>query len=252
MKTTDTAYLFGEGGHLSDEGIALYVDALNLGRTRELPLRVLEHVEDCLTCKEEVTGLLALVPAGHAAEAGPHPFFDRPAERTSERRILYRMAAGMAAVIGIGVLTYMLVFRGSDRPTPGATPVVQVRPDTSAIDTGRPAAPRSTPSHELLAARFEPSPELEDLLHSTTRSAETSVRSPANGITLQPGALFAWSTDERPPFTITVMDNHRHTVRTIRSAATAVTWKDTLTPGLYYWKLSAGDELLHVGSFIVR
>ena len=40
--------LFDDNHHLSDEGVALFVDALRLERVEDLPLEIRVHVDDCL------------------------------------------------------------------------------------------------------------------------------------------------------------------------------------------------------------
>lgn len=46
-----TEQFFTEGGHLDEEGIALYVDALKLEKTSELQEKILRHVRGCQRCR---------------------------------------------------------------------------------------------------------------------------------------------------------------------------------------------------------
>ena len=245
--------LFGSGGHLTGEGVALYVDALKLGRTDALPGTILDHVQRCQECKEEITGLYAVVAEQDYSGTGPHPFFDSPpaAERTY-RRTLFRIAATIVAVLGLGGLTYLAFFRSPDGTVDHHPATTEIRTDTTVRRLHAEEQVPAVRSKELIAARFEESPQLEDLVQSTVRSEETAVRSPANGSTIRKGARFIWTTSAHPPFELTVLDNQRHMVRSFKVSATEFVLRDSLEAGLYYWKLGAEGNLLHVGKFMVR
>ena len=245
--------LLGSGGHLTREGVALYVDALKLGRMDALPGTILDHVQRCQQCKEEITGLYAVVAEQDYSGSGPHPFFDSPpaAERT-DRPAFFRIAATIVAVLGLGGLTYLAFFRSPDGIMNHHPATTETRTDTIARD---PQAETQTPAahnRDRIAAHFTESPQLEDLVQSAVRSEETTVRSPANGSTVRKGARFAWMTSAHPPFELTILDNRRHTVRSFRVSATQFVLRDSLEAGLYYWKLGAEGNLLHVGKFMVR
>lgn len=62
--------------HLSEEEIAVYIDALVLDVQDHLPEEMKEHVVECLECKVEVMEVLRLIEA-----IGPRPTFDYPAEQ---------------------------------------------------------------------------------------------------------------------------------------------------------------------------
>ncbi len=49
--------------HLTEEEIALYVDAIEAWKQDQLPAEILAHVEECLECKIEVVELLKLIEA---------------------------------------------------------------------------------------------------------------------------------------------------------------------------------------------
>ena len=253
MNQTRIDLLFGSGGHLTEEGVALYVDALKLGRTDALPGTILDHVQRCQPCKEEITGLYALVADEDYAGTGSHPFFDSPpAVESTDRRYMFRIAATIVAMLGLGTLGYVLFLRSPESSMVQRPAVTETRTDTT-IHTQRPE--RQTPvvnRQELLAARFTESPELEDLVQSTVRSEETTIQTPANGSTVRSGATFSWTTSVHPPFELSVLDNQRHTVRSYRVPTTQFVLRDSLEAGLYYWKLAAEGDLLHVGKFIVR
>ncbi len=105
---------------------------------------------------------------------------------------------------------------------------------------------------KILAARFVESPEFEDLMRSSVRSAETEVHSPADGSTFHPGSTFRWTTSAQPPFDLTILNNRGFSIKSFKLRSNAFKMKDSLQAGLYYWKLVAEGNLLHVGKFTVR
>jgi len=254
MKTDHFEHLFRPNGHLTEDGTALYVDALKLDRTEELPGAVLEHVKTCEPCKGEVTGLFSLLAEEDYATSGPHPYFD--AEATRRRVIpalLYRIAAVIVAAAGIGILLYTLPHR-PDAPAPGA-PSMTTRstPDTAAKREEQVVAPKKTAeSRELIAARFTESPELEDLMQSSPRSPDTEVQSPAKGARVSHGVVFRWTSSAAPPYELVVLDNRDRVIRTYTTSSDTLLVSDSLQAGLYYWKLLGEGNLLYVGKFLMR
>jgi hypothetical protein len=66
------------------------------------------------------------------------------------------------------------------------------------------------------------------------------------------GSTFQWTTSAHPPFDLTILDNRGFSVKSFALNTSAFRMKDSLQAGLYYWKLVAEGNLLHVGKFIVR
>ena len=52
MEAGKIGQIFENGGHLTGEGVSLYVDALKMGRIGDLPPTVLEHVQDASSAKK--------------------------------------------------------------------------------------------------------------------------------------------------------------------------------------------------------
>jgi hypothetical protein len=246
-------YTFRTDGHISAETAALYVDALKLGRLERLPGDLRMHVEQCFQCKTEVTGLFSLVADADYSQEGQHPTLDAPRSiRSAAPLALFKVAASIAAVLGLGVLGYWWFNHGSQTGVEGPAPLAQ-HPgiaDTVQIQTRREEG--VVARQQPLAAAFAESPEMEDLMKSAVRSEEADVRSPANGSTVRPGIRFEWTTAARPPFQLLIMNNRDRTVRSVQLQECAYIMKDSLPRGLYYWKLIGEGELLHVGEFKVR
>jgi hypothetical protein len=253
MNQTNIDLLFGSRGHLTEEGMALYVDALKLGRMDALPGTILDHVQRCQQCKEEITGLYALVADQDYSGTGPHPFFDSPvAAKSTDGRYVFRIAATIVAVIGLGALAYILFLRSPGGNVEQQPVLTETRADTTVRAHHPEKQAPSVNTQELIAARFVESPELEDLVQNAMRSEEATVRAPVNGSTISPGTKFIWTTSAHPPFELSILDNQRHTVRSFRMSTTEFVLRDSLAAGRYYWKLGAEGNLLHVGKFIVR
>ena len=108
--------VFGEDGHLSEEALALYVDAVRLHKVYLLPEAVLGHVDDCQHCKSEIVEALSLVEEQRYNTVEPHPYFSKNAHSTPARYSLgYRIAAAFLVGISIGMLFYLFRFINENR-----------------------------------------------------------------------------------------------------------------------------------------
>ncbi len=117
---------FRPDSHLTEEAVALYVDALKLDRLRMLPQSMLEHVETCETCKEEITGLFSLLAEEDYSKVTLHPFLVEAGNKTQwSISTFLRIAAIVVAVAGIGAIVASLFLRGPDNDS--ASPVVTER-----------------------------------------------------------------------------------------------------------------------------
>jgi hypothetical protein len=246
--------LFRPDSHLTVEAVALYVDALKLDRLQGLPQAMLEHVEKCESCKGEVTSLFSLLVGEDYSKETQHPFLVETRQKSrSPVPAILRIAAIIVAVIGIGAMVAALYLRDDETVT--VTPVVagHAQTDTSTSQVSAEAGNKTKQGpQKTFAARFVESPELEDLLRSSLRSAETEVLSPANGTSIRNGLFFKWTTSAHPPFDLTILDNRGSSVKSFALQTSPFKMKDSLQAGLYYWKLVAEGNLLHVGKFIVR
>ena len=183
-----TADLFSSG-HLTEEGIGLYVDGLKLGRMSELPAEILEHVAECGKCRMEIVELHQVLEEVSYAEGSAHPYFDRvPAKSPEQSRIPYAVAAILVLAIGVTYIVSTFSTReeqGGQVETSGKT--AMTRPDTT--HTRKPALVKEQPAKKqprdkVLASNFEPSPNLEDLVGSAVRSSSIEVMSPSAGETV--------------------------------------------------------------------
>ena len=112
--------LFNADGHLSEEGIALWADALAESRTNTLPAPVAEHVDHCLACKA------AIVEIRHMVRELDLPEVKLAAETKSRMgtlRSLYsknltfaRLAAVALVLFAIGATLTLFVFNQRHNP----------------------------------------------------------------------------------------------------------------------------------------
>ena len=52
---------FKKSGHINEETISLYVDALMLDNIEIIPEQVISHVENCAGCKKEIIEVIEIM-----------------------------------------------------------------------------------------------------------------------------------------------------------------------------------------------
>ncbi|MEW6511247.1 MAG: hypothetical protein AB1428_09840 [Bacteroidota bacterium] len=250
---SNTKRLFTDIGHLNDEGVALFVDALKLHTVAQLPADVRDHVADCTDCKKNITGVFAVVRNEDYSLLSQHPYLIL--NRTARRRAAgatWRIAAAIGGVALASALIYYLVARNSEGNIRQSEHVTQ----ESARESVAVAAPELAPqaAHtEQYAAAFTPSPEYESLVETGTRSFSISEVRPANGSTNQGiGIVFSWKASPQKALQVVVMDNTGAEVWVSTRSLPPIAGVRKLMGGLYYWKLTDGEEAVHVGKFTVR
>ena len=242
---------FGSDRHLTEEGIALFVDALKLNCVDRLPEEIREHVSECEECKRDVLEAESLVDGRRYRRIYTHPTFGEVRKRRAFPAP-YRIAASILALVGVGWLAYVLgLFEGGQKPPATAAQTVQVSEETTAVQ-GPAAAQKPGPESENIAANFEPSPNLEPAINGTLRSEEVRILSPANGAVVRGDIVFRWETTASGPFKLKVVNNREFEQASVSLNAQRYVFRKKLASGLYYWKLEAGGDLLCVGKFVVR
>jgi hypothetical protein len=231
--------------HLTEEDTALYVDALKLDRVHELPADIRSHVQACDRCKADVLALHEMMPNEMYHTGMKHPYFDTTVHEPNVHYLFpsYRVAAAVAGVALVGAGYYYIASSHSTES------IAAKHPSTSL--TQQPVPQKLKKEENLLAANFEPSPNLEGLVQNDFRSTSIEALSPVVGkVTSQP-ITFKWKNYDGP-VTLKVLTNKEETVFTSTTEASNLTMKKNLIPGLYYWKLETDEELLFVGKFIVK
>lgn len=270
--------LFKKDGHLSDEGLSLYVDALKLDKTQRLPKRVREHLDGCDDCKQTSTELYGIVGELDYSKKGAHPRLDQKAKEGGAKRRSLIFGLAIAASLALLAFFFYGQFKGEgpsapsianeDQPpqTPAVknnppiapeTPekIVENKPKQNTAPSTTPAAP-STPSvtnqqPQQLAANMVPNEELDAMVATVYRSGDFYVMTPRVDIGIKKGlkVRFNWSGFQQIYLTIRVFNNEGEELHKGGSDDNYAEWDPTVPPGLYYWKLESPDDLLHVGRF---
>jgi len=237
---------FDERGHLNEEGVALYVDALKLERTDGMPHAIRAHVAECQECRVEVTGLYSLL--AEVPLEGSHPTLDRPARGWSIPPAAYRIAALIVAAIGIVAL---LQFFGKPDSPVRQSPQLASAPRTTESTPARAVPSAERAGQGEIAASFKPSEEMEGLIGSELRGESFAVTSPGE-VSNRRAITFSWKTAGIGPWKVVVLDNRGRIVKEAEVRSVPSVLNGPFKPGLYYWKLIQNDELAHVGKFRVE
>lgn len=241
-------YLDNEG-HLREEGVAVYVDALRSGDLSSVPDNVRSHVEDCLACKKQVTGVFSFLSRQDASSSlAGKAATRRKADTSDSGKTFYRIAAVITALIGVGVIGYLLTSGYFSRPAMTA----KTEPPAVHADSAlKPDSTRSPEAHQFADA-FRSSSELDELVGNELRSESVVVISPKNGIEVGARITFSWKEGGTNERNLSILNNKGEVVAKYRVKGESYVCKNTLPPGLYYWKLDDGSSLLYVGKFFVR
>jgi hypothetical protein len=237
------------GGHLNEEGIALYVDALKLEKTAELPRETRVHVAHCQECRKEITGLFALLTDAEHNEGVPHPFFEGSEKRIQwTAREFLRAAAAVAAVAGSAALLYYL----NSNPGDGGSVSVQGTETAIPADSELSDTPEVEHGGELLAESFTELADLEDLVNAEHRGASIQLVSPGTGVVVADPVVFHWSPDIQGSVYLEILNNSEEIVHSGEVLSLPYLVRKPEAPGLYYWKLVRNEELVLVGKFLVK
>ncbi len=249
-----TKKYFSPNNHLSENGIALYVDAIKLEQVGKLPEEILRHVEECEECAMQVMEVTELVSDDQYDNNSEHPFFGPKKQTPFVFPAIYRIAAVLVIAALISTIYYILADRTSTG-TPGNEPVMTEQlnqltvPNRTVLAETEKTSEKDAPS--LFAMNFEPSPNLEDLVQTQFRSISIEVISPVNGDIVQTPVTFRWKRYEKR-VTIKILSNKELTLVSSTLSGDSFTSPKKFAPGLYYWKLETTEELLFVGKFLVK
>ena len=247
--------MFVKSSHLTQEAIALYVDALKLDKTSQLPEDLLVHVADCELCKTEVTELFSMLEGEQYDRGETHPYFDTVRQKGRRKSWpAHRIAAILLLGAGVGLLVYYFNVSNEGRKLtslPHPSRQAEARSDSTTAVPKR-SATAGEPGKEVYAGNFDVSPNLEPLVGNELRSGAIQVLSPLNGAEVGERILFDWKGDGKGPLVLKVLTNAERVLvwRTLSNPRLELSMQ--LSPGLYYWKVESEGELRYVGKFFVR
>lgn len=242
------AKFFDANEHLSEEAVALYVDALKLDQLKKLPTELRDHVSECVSCRMSIEQLFSLLEEEKYDQGIEHPFFSsRRGLLGKEISYYYKLAAVVLVAVGICAAGYYFAFTQGSHPQLPA--VAAVDTSKSPVNQHPPAAGKTS---ALVADNFSPYPGLEDMVNVHFRSSALQVTSPLGDQGAGKSILFAWNPGTAGKVMLKILDNKGEEVFSASTENNSCRFGGNLKPGLYYWKLESDDELLHVGKFAVR
>lgn len=237
---------FKEDSHLSEEAVALYVDALKLNAVGQVPETIRDHVSECAECKTEVEELFLLLEDEKYELNGQHPFFRLQPELAKKGSTLaYRIAA--VFLLAVGVYGVLHLYRHKLDENAGKNVAQNASKVTESSDTSV-----TKKSEKFLADNFAELPSLEDLVRAQYRSIAIDIEAPALGEEVGKSITFKWTHASGRGLILRIIDNAGKDVHSVRTAENGYVFMGTLRPGLYYWKLESKDELLFVGKFLKK
>ncbi len=267
---------FNDKGHLTDEALALYAEALKFQEVDQLPEVLRGHLESCPQCQEQAMALYALIADQDYSGLGPHPTFGRGAGRTTAS--ILKMWFRPLLLLLMALLAFFLFLQqqqekrqSGEKETPAITPAVE----TDSLDIEAPLSPpqakeetgdrkpeiknqkskiEDQKSTMAIAANFTPSETLDPLVGAVTRSGGLSDIRPPAGAELEIGeaVVFSWRASSEEPLTLRLLNNREEEIFSRSVSAGRLDSPVELEPGLYYWKLETADDLLYVGKFVLR
>jgi len=101
------------------------------------------------------------------------------------------------------------------------------------------------------ASQYRVNPNLENMIGSRVRSGFFEVLGPENGSIIKEPIHFAWNKVLEKPHTLKIVNNKNQVFYMYTVQGVSFDFNETLSSGLYYWKLESQNELLYVGKFFI-
>jgi hypothetical protein len=258
--------------HLQEETLALVVDALLEKRAPQLPVGILDHVENCSCCQARILETFAYLknPLAEPATARIQSMF-----LSKKRGALIRMplAGRVAATLFVGALLAAVYFSFSRNdslfsPADRGVQSLNDRNKTAAFkqnpDPSRPIKTKNIlpKQKETFSGNargksagknndFAINHNLEFMVDSRSRSFIVEVYSPVNNSSQTEGIMFSWREFGHEPLNLVILNNRNETVFKTPVSNGHYQCSDKLPAGCYYWKLESANELYYVGKFFV-
>ena len=255
---------FDNSGHLNEESVSLYVDALMTDNIDIIPEQIIEHVEHCARCKKEIIEVIDIMKEAKG-------FAEKKQDTTAKSKTKSRLNKSFLMAILLLVLGYVFMNLNSDKT--GNTivkhekhPVIGISnqamemgytsDDGMLVATKEPVK-QNVKAHHKKAAKplgYKESFNLESLVETNFRSSSVTVVTPRKSQYYAEGAPISFNfvnTISKTLF-IKILNNKEENVFTTDFRGNCYEFRHKLQPGLYYWKLETEDDLLYIGKFIVN
>jgi hypothetical protein len=91
---------------------------------------------------------------------------------------------------------------------------------------------------------YQPHPAMEGLIGAVRGEISVTIISPENGATLDGPVEFTWENSDQKPLQYILLDNRGNEIERMTTDQVSYTYTANLEPGLYYWKLIKGDQII--------
>ena len=189
---------------------------------------------------------------------------DQKKERLLQSRTVYPSPIQIA-FLAAGVALFIGLWWAYSNPDAGNAPIAEEKTDTTApasppAETPEaPAVENVKSSAKTVAKAAGPTflvfEELEGLIAPTLRGyADIEVLHPApeDSLTAGDSCRFQWKSTLSETLTLSLMDNRGRPVANYVAEDQAYTLQLPSTPGLYYWQLETGEELVYIHKFTIH
>lgn len=267
--------LITDEGHLSDEAAALMVEALLHPEITHVPETVLTHVQACRECKSKIMEVVTFLKNPDSAGELKQKLL----KKAKYRRDWHFYRGKIAAVFVVFVLlasAYFLIYKHPSfisRFLTGPTAHQQeqkVRTETTAPTTDIIINEKKAANHQGTkeineikanvgrrkngrspASHYRVNPNLENMIGSRVRSGLFEVLGPENGSVIKEPIHFSWKKTLKNPYTLKIVNNKNQVLYMYPVQGVSFDFNETLSSGLYYWKLESQNELIYVGKFFI-
>ncbi len=267
MQADDISILFKPDGHLSDHAVALYAEALHYSGPDLLPPAVVSHVEDCLDCKAAIMDVVELIQPQDLPAIVDHPYFGKaqksgnaeppagkPARSGRGGYMFLRIAAGLLIVSAISMLLMVVIKNISPQKTPlSRQDTAGNIPEQQMPDTATRILKQNPPEAPLLAESFTANPALDKLISGQTRAWNAKLISPRSEAryTVGKAILFQWEYPDTAGFRLRILNNAGKLQLEQETKSSSLKISSLEKNGLYYWFLSADDDMIGGGKFTI-
>jgi len=279
---TKNKYL-SDTGHLKDEYISLYIDAHILDKVNELPQEILEHVEDCQVCKQNIINVYDLMKNIDSIKHEEHPYFNfKKSESINLKKtnfsVFFRIAASLLIIICIGMTGYYFLnntqrkinkFSKSENILKDSTKLENNTLEDSTDIKDRikedlkikiEDSKREIEINELIAENelegeeFQVSPIMLSMLGTTSRSDFLEVKEPKDSTIFKYEQVvnFSWNSDIEEEIKLKIFNYKDELVFESKELKTdEFTLTEPLLSGAYIWKIESTDEMYYLGLFFI-
>ena len=254
--------------HLNDHQTALYVDYLLNEKSSKPAENILNHVESCPICKDNILDVFFCLKNFRSLQK-QRPFKYLIPELTIEKspRKQYAYLKRIAASFFIMALFLTFYFTIIDRQlfqnkidskghsssisNPANQHSLTSIKSLSRTENIKPSQPEKRSVADSQNKNFTINPNLEYMINSQFRNETIKVNSPANNSTLINNIIFSWESFTAKPIQLKILSNRNEVLFEYTIQTNQFVLKEILFPGLYYWKLENQTDLLYVGKFFI-